>query len=378
MKRAWLRWTLMTLFVVALGLTFVQLGQWQLDRLDQESLLDLLGKADACTIQRDFRCTEKRIASAARLATGTADRKAIADARQRLDDEKRLQRREQEEEARLRREEERAAARATQLAELREECAALCSDRQEYSRCAAGHMSPRSCSEPSGTGGGGGGVDPVGLALVQGLQQMQRNVAVANQANNLRMAQIQEQLAEQRREEQARQARERRHREEQSRRENEQARQQRQQELQAERQRRMQELEAAQAQRVAQAEQRERDQERQHRSQLRAQEATDRQQAVRNYLNELRGSIRLAARTCYGELHVGGSRPPRSPNEPVTCIDVDFRAQCSGSATDYADGTLTTFVGGGAGCYGDTRRIPKLACSDDDIRVTVRDVRQCR
>lgn len=35
MKRAWLRWTLMTLFVVALGFTFVQLGQWQLDRLDQ-------------------------------------------------------------------------------------------------------------------------------------------------------------------------------------------------------------------------------------------------------------------------------------------------------------------------------------------------------
>ena len=32
MKRAWLRWTLMTLFVVALGFTFVQLGQWQLDR----------------------------------------------------------------------------------------------------------------------------------------------------------------------------------------------------------------------------------------------------------------------------------------------------------------------------------------------------------
>ena len=35
MKRTWLRWGLMTLFVVALGFTFVQLGQWQLDRLDQ-------------------------------------------------------------------------------------------------------------------------------------------------------------------------------------------------------------------------------------------------------------------------------------------------------------------------------------------------------
>lgn len=35
MKRAWLRWVLMTAFVVALGFTFVNLGQWQLDRLDQ-------------------------------------------------------------------------------------------------------------------------------------------------------------------------------------------------------------------------------------------------------------------------------------------------------------------------------------------------------
>ncbi len=35
MKRTWLRWGLMTLFVVALGFTFVNLGQWQLDRLDQ-------------------------------------------------------------------------------------------------------------------------------------------------------------------------------------------------------------------------------------------------------------------------------------------------------------------------------------------------------
>ena len=35
MKRMWLRWVLMGLFVVALGFTFVSLGQWQLDRLDQ-------------------------------------------------------------------------------------------------------------------------------------------------------------------------------------------------------------------------------------------------------------------------------------------------------------------------------------------------------
>lgn len=35
MRRTWLRWALMTVFVVAVGFTFVNLGQWQLDRLDQ-------------------------------------------------------------------------------------------------------------------------------------------------------------------------------------------------------------------------------------------------------------------------------------------------------------------------------------------------------
>lgn len=35
MKGPWLRWLLLTVFVVALAVTFVNLGRWQLDRLDQ-------------------------------------------------------------------------------------------------------------------------------------------------------------------------------------------------------------------------------------------------------------------------------------------------------------------------------------------------------
>lgn len=35
MKRTWLRWALLTVFIVALSFTFVSLGNWQLDRLDQ-------------------------------------------------------------------------------------------------------------------------------------------------------------------------------------------------------------------------------------------------------------------------------------------------------------------------------------------------------
>lgn len=35
MRRVWLRWLLLAVFVVAIGFTFVSLGNWQLDRLDQ-------------------------------------------------------------------------------------------------------------------------------------------------------------------------------------------------------------------------------------------------------------------------------------------------------------------------------------------------------
>ena len=35
MRRLVLRWTLLVVFVVALGVIFVNLGQWQLDRLAQ-------------------------------------------------------------------------------------------------------------------------------------------------------------------------------------------------------------------------------------------------------------------------------------------------------------------------------------------------------
>ena len=35
MRRPWLRWALLTVFVIALAITFVNLGRWQLDRLDQ-------------------------------------------------------------------------------------------------------------------------------------------------------------------------------------------------------------------------------------------------------------------------------------------------------------------------------------------------------
>ena len=35
MRRVWLRWLLLAVFVVAIGFTFVSLGNWQLDRLYQ-------------------------------------------------------------------------------------------------------------------------------------------------------------------------------------------------------------------------------------------------------------------------------------------------------------------------------------------------------
>ncbi len=35
MRRLWVRWTLLIVFVAVLGTVFVNLGDWQLDRLEQ-------------------------------------------------------------------------------------------------------------------------------------------------------------------------------------------------------------------------------------------------------------------------------------------------------------------------------------------------------
>ena len=50
-RRPWLRWLLLAVFVVALSITFVNLGQWQLDRLDQRRYHnDIVARHDSAPV----------------------------------------------------------------------------------------------------------------------------------------------------------------------------------------------------------------------------------------------------------------------------------------------------------------------------------------
>lgn len=103
-------------------------------------------------------------------------------------------------------------------------------------------------------------------------------------------------------------------------------------------------------------------------------EAQAEKQVKANYLARMRSDIRLAARNCYGETHVGGSRP--SGKEAVSCIDVSFTAYCPGSNIGIS-AVAKNFTGFDAGCFGDTTKISKPSCSPSNLKVVVDDVRVC-
>jgi len=98
------------------------------------------------------------------------------------------------------------------------------------------------------------------------------------------------------------------------------------------------------------------------------------EQAKTNYLARMRSGIRLAARNCYGETHVGGSRP--SGKEAVSCIDVSFTAYCPGSNVGIS-AVAKNFTGFDVGCFGDTTKIAKPSCAPNNLKVVVDDVRAC-
>jgi hypothetical protein len=100
----------------------------------------------------------------------------------------------------------------------------------------------------------------------------------------------------------------------------------------------------------------------------------DRLDAERDYLERLRGGIRLDARNCSGSTEVGGIRPPGK--EVVSCVDVAFTAYCPGSIVG-AKGVLRNFTGPDVGCVGDKASIGKPACKAEELRVVVDEVRPC-
>lgn len=49
----------------------------QLDKMDQQDLQELLNKADVCTQERNFTCSEEQLRKAAKLANGSKDKQAL-------------------------------------------------------------------------------------------------------------------------------------------------------------------------------------------------------------------------------------------------------------------------------------------------------------
>jgi hypothetical protein len=94
----------------------------------------------------------------------------------------------------------------------------------------------------------------------------------------------------------------------------------------------------------------------------------------------LRGGTRLAARRCSGgegRYFIVGNVPQAAKNK-AGCIDVSWSAHCPGDMSGIR-GTARNFVGAATDCYmGDTVPIsPTPSCPVEQVRVEVRDVRQC-
>lgn len=92
----------------------------QLDRLDSRDFQEAIDRVNDCTRARDFSCSEKELAKAAKLANGAQDKKTLLAARQNVVSEKALiaeeKRRREEEKWRLAKEEERRREAAEQRA----------------------------------------------------------------------------------------------------------------------------------------------------------------------------------------------------------------------------------------------------------------------
>jgi len=363
----------------------------QLDQLDKMDFDAAIEEANACTRNRNYTCTEKQLAKAAKFARGAQDKHIMQLAQQSLAAEKQ---REAEERRRRREEEERLA-------------------REEEERREAEWREARRRREAEDDDDSGASI---GAAILQGLAKSQADAAQLtsihnNMVRNLnaQVAQRQREQAEQRTREIEQQNRERRQREEElrERREaqqrNEQLRlaqldqqrsaQQREQERTAQQERERVQREQERVRREAELAQQAREQamrkeeERQKRERERAEQlaAKEAEKAAaarsrRDYLQTVLRGTRLLARKCPGGdgmYYLVGKRPSVKP-EVVSCMDVHYHAYCPGQ-TVGTRGVAKNFLGASTDCYfGDAVTIdPKPACAVDQVRVEATEVREC-
>lgn len=348
----------------------------EFDRLDKQDFQEAIDKATSCTRMRDFSCAESELAKAAKVANGGQDKKillasrqSLANERQQLANERR--RAEEERQAQIRREEE--AEQERQARRRREEQAAEAEEESSYSAS-----------------------NDIGMHILQMGQEnaailadLNRQTTAAYAETNRRLA---EQAAERKRAREKREEREAERRRDAAR-ERDRARRvadARERDEADARERRAAEESRAQQER----EQRRRDEERRNqeirdsneRKRIAAAEEAKRkadaaaakaseERAKSDYLNAMRGGIRLSAVKCLdgeGHYYATGSMPKMK--RVLSCIDVSYKAYCPGSAA-YSSGVARNFIGMG-GCAGETYQIsPKPGCPVEQVRIEVTDVR---
>lgn len=341
----------------------------QLDKADKAEFQELLDKANLCTARREFTCTRELLKKAEKLAASGADKKSLQGAQRRLEGEievvaeerreaqreaareerrlARLEREEQERRERQRREEEEEADR----------------DAARYARTAPSYNQP---SNPLAV---------LGMAVDNYRKNTEALAARQEQQRREQEQQRRERESAQRQQDQQRADRLRLAQAEQNQRERERERQR-----QAEAERRAQEAREAKRLEEQRLAQQERERQRREEELARQREKEQEAQAKRSYLAQMRSGIHLQARTCpdgEGNYYIVGIRPRPKP-EAVSCIDVSYEAICEGSAVG-SSGVASNFLGAATDCYmGDAIKIePKPACKVKQVRVLVRDVKEC-
>lgn len=375
----------------------------QLDKLDKLDFDAYLEKAQTCIRTRNFDCAKSHLAKAAKFGHGNSDKRQLLLAKQSLDSEIQSYLREQEEERRRREEEkrqreeeerrreeqeERERARARRQ---REEYAAAERDRAERNRAKNNSTNKYSNYQKK---------DPILDQLktnndaiykaqrdaqekrrmqqeqqrqqdrIKAEQEAGRRKALEDQRLRSRQAAAKQQDYDAQRKQQqikAEQDAERKRAEQQER-----ERQQKARELQEKERERQQELKRRQEQ-----EERARKKEEAAAAKLAKEKAEKQEKEI--YLRNVAAGIRLRATKCpdgQGLYYATGTRPRIKP-EVVSCIDVQYRAYCPGSA-QYSSGTARNFVGMN-GCFGDTYDInPKPPCKVEEVRIEVVGAVSCR
>jgi len=370
-----------TLAIAALDPSLLEMSE-QMDGIEQQEFQSAIDKANACTSARNFPCAESELAKAAKVANTGKDKKMLLASRNGLAKEKQqlayeIKRAEEERQAQIRRDEEEKQAQRRRKEEREERLW-----QEKY----AAHQEEGRQSAREAWAGLGAYIQQQGADISSTMANIDRQTnAAVRESNRVRAEQAaereraraekEEREAERRREaERDRAARADAQRTADAKRAQEEARiRQQEQERQQEQARKKEQerrKEQARQEELARKQEQARKKAEEEKAKLAEQQAEE--QAMADYLEKMRTGIRLGARNCYGEIHVGGSRP--SGKAVVDCIDVAFTAYCPGSASGIS-GVAKNFIGFDMGCFGDTTQIAKPDCKPGELRIVVDSVK---